>query len=113
MTKEQFLERASVCIAGNAEDLRAKGFAVAVHNDYRQGGKKMTFWVVTREGPDGIEAFKGEGETDADALGLIRAKVAQKYDKLKHAPMCPANHYCGQRAPSGPCNCGAAVLVDE
>lgn len=29
------------------DDLRAKGWSVAVHNDYRLGGKRMTFWLFT------------------------------------------------------------------
>ncbi len=44
--------------------LRAAGWAVAVHNDYRLGGKPHTFWLFTR----GDAAIKGEGPTDEFAL---------------------------------------------
>jgi hypothetical protein len=52
------------------DDLRAQGFAVAVHNDYRLNGVPMTFWLLTH--PDG-RYVKGEGKTDAEALNAIRA----------------------------------------
>lgn len=51
--------------------LRADGWMVAVHNDYRQDGKLMTFWLFTREG----FAVKGEGETDAEALAQVMKQV--------------------------------------
>jgi hypothetical protein len=38
--------------------LRACGWMVAVHNDYRKGKKLFTFWLMTRE--DG-RFLKGEG----------------------------------------------------
>ena len=47
--------------------LRAAGWMVAVHNDYRQDGKLMTFWLFVR---DGI-AVKGEGATDDEALAQV------------------------------------------
>lgn len=49
-------------------EIREAGWAVAVHNDYRQDGKLMTFWLFTKDG----RCVKGEGETDADALNVIR-----------------------------------------
>jgi hypothetical protein len=55
---------------GLVDDLRARGWSVAVHNDYRQGGEARTFWLLTH--PDGRWA-KGEGRTDAEALEKIRA----------------------------------------
>lgn len=54
--------------ASSADDLRALGWTVAVHNDYRLSGKPHTFWLVTK----GERALKGEGATDAEALGQIR-----------------------------------------
>ena len=39
---------------------------------------------------------------------LARQGLAIPFDKLHHAPMCPANHYHRQRQPSGWCSCGAA-----
>ena len=54
----------------NAEMLRAEGWMVAVHNDYRLNGELHTFWLFTH--PDG-RWIKGEGRTDSDAL---RAAIA-------------------------------------
>lgn len=45
--------------------LRAEGWSVAVHNDYRLNGEAFTFWLWTH--PSG-RYVKGEGRTDADAL---------------------------------------------
>lgn len=45
--------------------IRYAGWSVAVHNDYRQAGEAMTFWLFTH--PDGRWA-KGEARTDPDAL---------------------------------------------
>lgn len=54
------------------DDLRAAGWTVAVHNDYRLNGEPHTFWLMTR----GDECRKGEGKTDAEALNQIRAVLA-------------------------------------
>ena len=54
------------------DKLRAEGLSVAVHNDYRQGGRLFTFWLMTAEIRGQLFAFKGEGETDAIALAQIR-----------------------------------------
>lgn len=90
-------------------DLRKAGLKVAVHNDYTLDGKSFTFWLMTFHDKDkGITvSFKGEGSTDQEALDNIRRAWANYSDQRHHAPMCPANHYHGQRAPVGPCNCGA------
>jgi hypothetical protein len=53
------------------DDLRDKGWMVAVHNDYHQNGEWFTFWLVTKDG----EALKGEGSTDAVALNQIRLQL--------------------------------------
>lgn len=53
------------------DDLRAEGWAVAVHNDYRLNGEAHTFWLFTKDG----RAIKGEGRTDAEALTQCRAEV--------------------------------------
>lgn len=58
--------------SASPDDLRAAGWAVAVHNDYRLDGHAHTFWLVTKEG----RAVKGEGRTDAEALDAIRAEVS-------------------------------------
>ncbi len=52
-------------------DLRARGWVVAVHNDYRLLGTHHTFWLFTR---DGI-ALKGEGLSDVEAVAQVRAQV--------------------------------------
>lgn len=55
------------------DDLRAKGWAVAVHNDYKLKGKPYTFWLMTK----GEVAVRGEGADDAKALGDIRARIRE------------------------------------
>ncbi|AOG02861.1 hypothetical protein [Bosea sp. RAC05] len=55
-----------------ADDIRALGWAVAVHNDYRLRGEAHTFWLFTKDG----RAIKGEGLSDADALNQVRAEIA-------------------------------------
>ena len=112
LTKEQITTYNNV-VRSSADDLRAKGLSVAVHNDYFQDGKRYTFWLMTFQKYDMTVALKGEGETDGEALDKIRARYAELTDHLHHAPMCPANHYHGQRAPSGPCSCGAAMWASE
>lgn len=59
---------------GCPSDIRADGWAVAVHNDYRAMGASHTFWLFTR----GDECVKGEGRTDAEALNEVRAALAEK-----------------------------------
>jgi len=49
--------------------LRADGWSVAVHNDYRQDGESHTFWMFARDG----RCIKGEGRTDAQALEEVLA----------------------------------------
>lgn len=53
------------------DDIRAAGWMVAVHNDYRLEGELYTFWLFTK----GERAVKGEGKTDAEALNEIRGKL--------------------------------------
>lgn len=52
--------------------IRKRGWTVAVHNDYRQGGTLHTFWLFTK----GNRCVKGEGLTDAGAL-------ADAFDKIE------------------------------
>lgn len=47
------------------KELREAGWMVAVHNDYRQDGAFMTFWLFTH--PQGF-FVKGEGADDMLAL---------------------------------------------
>lgn len=58
------------------DDIRALGWTVAIHNDYRQSGERHTFWLFTK----GDRAIKGEGVTDADALNKVRAVLAAALD---------------------------------
>lgn len=53
--------------------LRALGWSVAVHNDYKTNGTSMTFWLFTH--PTG-RFIKGEGYTDEDALDECLASVS-------------------------------------
>lgn len=57
--------------AKNPDDLRAMGWSVAVHNDYKLNGASFTFWLFTK----GETAVKGEGRTDAEALNVVRKRV--------------------------------------
>ena len=52
-------------------EIRAAGWAVAVHNDYRLNGEAHTFWLFTHS--DEGRYVKGEGRTDAEALAICRA----------------------------------------
>jgi len=57
------------------DDLRAAGWHVAIHNDYRQEGRDCTFWLLTRPRPGNPnigDFVKGEGYGDAQALNQIR-----------------------------------------
>lgn len=51
------------------DDIRARGWVVAVHNDYQLNGEPHTFWLFTN--PDG-RWLKGEGRTDEEALEQVR-----------------------------------------
>jgi len=59
-------------VVGCPDDIRALGWAVAVHNDYKMNGVKHTFWLFTK----GDSCMKGEGLTDAEALNEVRAALA-------------------------------------
>lgn len=59
-------------------DLRAAGWAVAVHNDYTLAGKRMTFWLLTKTVGHQLVALKGEGTSDRDALDQIRQHAFSK-----------------------------------
>ncbi len=54
------------------DDIRAAGWMVAVHNDYRLNGELHTFWLFTKDD----RAVKGEGKSDAEALNEIRKALA-------------------------------------
>lgn len=54
------------------ERLRKKGWAVGCHNDYRQGGEKRTFWLLT----NGDRCVTGEGRSDWLALAGVEIRIA-------------------------------------
>lgn len=64
--------RSEVAINALPDDIRAKGWAVARHNDYSLDGVLHTFWLFTK----GAAALQGAGRSDADALGKVRAQIA-------------------------------------
>ncbi len=53
------------------DDIRAEGWMVAVHNDYRLKGELHTFWLFTKDD----RAVKGEGKSDEIALNEVRKKI--------------------------------------
>lgn len=57
-----------------AEDLRAAGWSVAVHNDYLLNGERWTFWGFSK----GREWVRGEGRTDKEALDQVRAELKRR-----------------------------------
>lgn len=63
------------------DDLRAQGWRVAVHNDYKLNGMSYTFWcftkdeIATRKWWEPLKAMQGEGRTDAEALDKIRVAL--------------------------------------
>ncbi len=68
-------------------DLRAQGWAIAIHNDYWQNGERKTFWLMTHRNGRWL---KGEGSTDAMALNEIRAGRAAIRAMPLPAPPQPA-----------------------
>jgi len=51
--------------------LRARGWVVAVHNDYRLHGELHTFWLFTK----GDHCAKGEGLSDDEALDIVEREI--------------------------------------
>lgn len=88
---------AAVKEAARPDDIRAAGWVVAVHNDYRVSGEPHTFWLFTKDG----RAVRGEGRTDADALNEVRNAL-----RIDHTP--------ALSAPSaGGLTSGEGATVDE
>ena len=69
--KDALRARAARLEASLPDDIRAKGWMVAVHNDYRLKGEQHTFWLFTRDG----RAVKGEGPNDIEALCRVRSAL--------------------------------------
>lgn len=57
-------------------ELRKAGWRVAVHNDYAQDGKDMTFWLFTHE--SGL-FIKGEASTDLGALRICELQARKVF----------------------------------
>lgn len=92
---------ASTNDASSPDDLRAQGWTVGVHNDYRLNGVAHTFWLFTK----GRACVKGEGRSDAEALNQVRQELAQRaaqVDMFQHVlnlqPQFVPNHQPGDPA---------------
>lgn len=61
--------------AGQPDDLRAAGYTVMIHNDMvgDEPSDPKVYWCLYKR--DGGKAMAGYGETDAEALDMIRAKL--------------------------------------
>jgi hypothetical protein len=59
-------------------NLRRAGWTVAVHNDFRLGGKPHTFWLFTHEATR--KYAKGEGTSDQEALEEAAHEAAMATD---------------------------------
>lgn len=84
------------------DDIRADGWAVAVHNDYRLKGENHTFWLFTK----GERAVKGEGKTDAEALDQVRKIIREAREPrftldefVQHLRLVPPNHLINHPGP--------------
>lgn len=95
------------------DDLRAAGWVVAVHNDYRLNGEPHTFWLFTK----GDRCVKGEGHSDREALSAIRsllqpARSAPRESRAEACATCNGKREVSYAVPSGlhwrPCPACAA-----
>jgi hypothetical protein len=86
------------------DDIRARGWMVGVHNDYRQGGVLHTFWLFTK----GNVAIKGEGRTDAEALNRVRAQL-DVFDPV----LCTCARQGADGTASTPCECFTVERVHQ
>lgn len=75
------------------DDIRANGWMVAVHNDYRLRGEFHTFWLFTK----GDYAAKGEGKSDAEALEQVRAEITRIEAQGEDIPYDPFDAYARSR----------------
>jgi hypothetical protein len=74
-------EQVEKLFEGLPDDIRAQGWTVAVHNDYRLKGQPHTFWLFTN---NASRCVQGEGRTDADALNVIRALLKTQAVEVSH-----------------------------
>lgn len=102
--------------------MRAMGWSVAVHNDYRLGGKDHTFWLFTK----GEQCVKGEGVDDYSALmwAIGRAQALAEPIATEQAKQVPSVNQCceifrkaieesGSRCLITDCSRGAIAAVRE
>ena len=69
-------------VNSSPDDIRELGWSVAVHNDYTIDLVPHTFWLFTK----GDRCAKGEGPTDADALGEVRRQIFEIENELSVDP---------------------------
>jgi hypothetical protein len=61
--------------------IRSSGWVVAIHNDYKQNGFDMTFWLFTKPNESSIGRMmqgcyvKGEGDNDYEALYQVAEQL--------------------------------------
>lgn len=67
------------------EDIRGRGWSVAVHNDYRLHGQRHTFWLFTCD--KRALCAKGEGRTDEEALTQALAAIEGLGSVAHYMPM--------------------------
>jgi len=70
---------------GDPADIRALGWMVALHNDYRHDGKHHTSWLFTKA----TVCVKGVGATDAQALNEVRRQIGLLHPQEDPCPMPP------------------------
>jgi hypothetical protein len=87
----------------NPDDIRASGWSVGVHNDYRLNGLSYTFWLFTKPNFAGAgrdASVRGEGRTDADALEAVRANIGLPLRCPGGVPVCiavcPGPHFAAR-----------------
>jgi hypothetical protein len=65
----------SIWPADTLAEIREAGWRVAVHNDYMQNGKLMTFWLFTL--PKVSIFVRGEAESDVEAIAKCREQIKE------------------------------------
>ena len=62
----------AAALDASPQDIRAMGWYVAAHNDYKLYGEPRTFWFFRKNG----RCIKGDGLSDTKALNDVRAALA-------------------------------------
>lgn len=73
LREEKTMNESAESILGR---MRASGWMVAAHNDYRQNGQVQMFWLLTREVYGRTSCVRGEGASDR--LALEQCSLAAK-----------------------------------